>query len=228
MSDYDLSVSQVQTIQNCEQAWAFRYLVKLPEKKSEALEFGLWWDEVVNSLWSVPVPFIFNPYQKQCVDAYLKHYETVKETLLVSVQPERIVEFAEVKVIAKPDLIFDDLIVDNKTIKNTPKSIEDNHRLQLIVYSKAFGIRHCRIDYLVKLKTPKIVPIEYLVSDEDYIWAENIFREAFKKKMRIKLGGKAQPNPESPYCYRSSCSYWRECEFLNDLIIRTPKSGVEL
>lgn len=122
------------------------------------------------------------------------------------------------------DLETEDTIIDNKTTGKSPspniEQIDQSHKFQLDCYTIAKkyteGVGEAekrRIDYAVKLKTPKIVTVELPPLTE----ADAQF---FKKKVSVQFEmmqalrkGAIRPNPNRNHfmCSQKFCGYWELC-----------------
>jgi CRISPR/Cas system-associated exonuclease Cas4 (RecB family) len=101
-------------------------------------------------------------------------------------------------------------VIDIKTAKAKPSSVEPMHKFQVATYryllpgAGATG----RIDTLVKTKTPQIVPQTFSITAEELRATETLYPAA-QEAMRH---GRYLPNRLSLMCSRRNCSYWRNCE----------------
>ncbi len=101
-------------------------------------------------------------------------------------------------------------IIDIKTAKASPSSVDPMNRFQVATYRQ---LAHTasgkgRIDTLVKTKTPKIVHQSFDVTQEDLRATETIYSRA-GQAMRSEH---YMPNRMSMFCSRRGCAYWRDCE----------------
>jgi hypothetical protein len=101
-------------------------------------------------------------------------------------------------------------IVDLKTGSKKPSAMRASQKLQLTIYTLitpgASG--QCRIDSVVKTKTPQLVQQKYTVSKADVRYAETMLAS-------VQVAARAgiyTPHRESMFCNRSKCAYWRACE----------------
>ncbi len=101
-------------------------------------------------------------------------------------------------------------IIDIKTAKASPASIEPMNRFQVATYSQlertASG--KGRLDVLVKSKTPKIVLQSFDVTENDLRATQTIYARA-SQAMQSEF---YIPNRLSMFCSRRHCAYWRICE----------------
>jgi RecB family exonuclease len=101
-------------------------------------------------------------------------------------------------------------IIDIKTAKASPSSIEPMNRFQVATYRQlapaASG--QGRIDTLVKTKTPKIVLQPFEVTGGDLRATQTIYAGA-SQAMKSDIH---MPNRLSMFCSRRNCAYWRDCE----------------
>lgn len=245
MDNIKLSISQLHTLNNCEQKFVFDYIIKMDKGvKSDALLFGSAYDKLVTHLYTgaeclmkIRYKGIDFEYLKQCLKAY---QDFARSTLLkepnLNLQAEKITlipfmykgEFYNIEVKTIPDIIVNDLIIDNKTTGSTPTAITEQNLEQLITYAWAFDIKKVRIDYLVKLKTPKIKPLDYVVTDLDIEKIKQKFIDGAIRKLELINGAENTYNNQHQYCWTSACPHWSSCEIINDIKIRVPKSGVRL
>jgi Holliday junction resolvase len=233
----DLSISQLHTLEGCEQNYWFQYVAKFERKKSDALNFGSAYDLLINRLYGDFTGNIYSlrgldvSYLRKCIETYKPFYKKgmkPQEKGLAELQFSFEGNFYKLNVIAIADLISDELIIDNKTCKSTPKEISPENLEQLITYAWIFGIKNVRVDYLVKLQSPKIVSFTYEVSDNEIEMIKKKFIDGAVKKMELLNGRKAVANPQYQYCWTSACPFWSACELMNGVEIRVPKSGVKL
>jgi RecB family exonuclease len=107
-------------------------------------------------------------------------------------------------------LDVDGRIIDIKTAKARPSSIEPMNRFQIATYSQLSPAASGkgRLDILVKTKTPKVVLQSFDVSREDVRATQTIYARA-GQAMRSEH---YMPNRLSMFCSRRHCAYWRSCE----------------
>jgi putative RecB family exonuclease len=139
-----------------------------------------------------------------------------------AVQPVQVEEEFEVKFDNFPcvfrgiiDLVDDkDLIIDHKTTKRSPTPDQAQKDLQVTAYSLGHRVKYgkvekgLRFDYIVRRKTPKIVQLSLIRTQEDidrflkliaYV-AKAIDQELF------------YPQPHNFSCNEKSCGYWEICK----------------
>jgi RecB family exonuclease len=101
-------------------------------------------------------------------------------------------------------------IIDTKTAKATPSSIDPMYRFQVATYRRlapnASGL--VQLDTLVKNKTPKRVEQSFEITEADIRATDTIYPLA-QQAMRT---GYYMPNRLSMLCSRRHCPYWRRCE----------------
>ena len=101
-------------------------------------------------------------------------------------------------------------IIDIKTAKASPSSIEPMNRFQIATYRQfapdARG--KGRIDTLVKTRTPKIVLQSFDITEGDVRATQSIYAAA-SQAMQSEI---YMPNRQSMFCSRRNCAYWRDCE----------------
>ena len=107
-------------------------------------------------------------------------------------------------------LDVDGRIIDIKTAKASPSSIEPMNRFQIATYSQlspdASG--KGRLDILVKTKTPKVVLQSFEVTAEDLRATQTLYPRAGQAMSSEHY----MPNRLSMFCSRRHCAYWRICE----------------
>ena len=101
-------------------------------------------------------------------------------------------------------------VIDIKTAKARPSSIEPMHKFQVATYSHliAGASGEGRVDTLVKTKTPQIISQNFQVTPEEMRAAQTLYPAA-QEAMRQQ---RYMPNRLSMMCSRRNCSYWRHCE----------------
>jgi RecB family exonuclease len=100
-------------------------------------------------------------------------------------------------------------IVDVKTASKSPAGISSDYALQLATYRALLpgSNGQARLDTLVNNKTPKLVTIEYQVSAEDSLLAQNLYprvREGIREGLYF-------PNRNSNLCSRKYCNFADAC-----------------
>ena len=120
-------------------------------------------------------------------------------------------EIAGIKVRGWIDLLdVEGRVIDIKTAKARPSSIEPMHKFQVATYAHlipgASGAG--RVDTLVKTKTPQLISQSFHITPEEMRVPETLYpaAQAAMRKQRY------MPNRLSMMCSRRNCSYWRHCE----------------
>jgi CRISPR/Cas system-associated exonuclease Cas4 (RecB family) len=107
-------------------------------------------------------------------------------------------------------LDVDGRVVDIKTARARPSSIEPMHRFQVATYSRltpGAGWKG-RIDTLVKTKIPQLVSQSFELTEGDLVAIQRLYplvQEAMRARVHV-------PNRLAVTCSRRSCAYWRHCE----------------
>ena len=101
-------------------------------------------------------------------------------------------------------------VIDIKTAKAKPSSIEPMHKFQVATYAHltAGASGEGRIDTLVKTKAPQIISQRFQITAEEMRAPQTLYpaaQEAMRKQ-------RFMPNRLSMLCSRRNCSYWRHCE----------------
>ena len=118
----------------------------------------------------------------------------------------------------------DGYIIDNKTTGKTPKEdpelVDQGHKLQMDTYAIAKkyteGVHTAekrRLDYAVKLKTPKIIQVELPpLTEEDVKYFRNKVSRQFQQ-MQLLREGKMKPDMDRSHfmCSQRQCGYWELC-----------------
>ncbi len=101
-------------------------------------------------------------------------------------------------------------VIDIKTAKARPSSVEPMHKFQVATYSHliAGASGEGRIDTLVKTKTPQVISQNFQITAEEMRAAQTLYPAA-QEAMRQQ---RYMPNRLSVMCSRRNCSYWRNCE----------------
>ena len=101
-------------------------------------------------------------------------------------------------------------IIDIKTARATPGSVEPMHRFQIATYRQLTPAASGkgRLDTLVKTNTPKIVLQSFDITENDLRATQTIYARA-SQAMRSEH---YMPNRLSMFCSRRNCAYWRNCE----------------
>lgn len=114
-------------------------------------------------------------------------------------------------------------IRDNKTTKRTPGKVDMDYWFQMLCYAVAEKMtkpeeetagRVLKLDYAVKLKTPKIITLDVREPDDnDFRFFQNYTAAAFDRMIKLKKGvDKPIMNRSSMLCSRKYCGYWAMCE----------------
>ena len=120
-------------------------------------------------------------------------------------------EIGGVKVHGWIDLLdVEGRIVDVKTARARPTSIEPMQRFQVATYCQLMpgASGKGRIDTLVKTKTPQVVSQSFEVKADDLRAIKTLYpltQEAIRAQLYM-------PNRLAMTCSRRNCSYWRQCE----------------
>jgi len=124
-----------------------------------------------------------------------------------------------------PDLIQSvldaEIVRDTKVVAKSPAGVKTgkplaavHHQTQLAFYGMARSAvtgKACAgasVDYLVRTKEAKVVPVEVELSENAYKYVKNLVGLTAKQ---IELNH-FPPNRQSMMCSRKYCGYWRECE----------------
>jgi CRISPR/Cas system-associated exonuclease Cas4 (RecB family) len=101
-------------------------------------------------------------------------------------------------------------VIDIKTAKARPSSIEPMHKFQVATYVHLLpgASGEGRIDTLVKTKTPQVISQNFQITTEEMRAAQTLYpaAQAAMRKQHF------MPNRLSMMCSRRNCSYWRHCE----------------
>ena len=101
-------------------------------------------------------------------------------------------------------------VIDIKTARARPSSIEPMHKFQVATYSHLLpgASGEGRIDTLVKTKNPQVISQSFQITTEEMRAAEVLYpaAQAAMRKQHF------MPNRLSMMCSRRNCSYWRHCE----------------
>jgi len=120
-------------------------------------------------------------------------------------------EIAGIRVRGWIDLLdVEGRVIDIKTAKAKPSSIEPMHKFQVATYAHltpdARG--QGRVDTLVKTKTPQVISQSFHITEEEMKVALTLYPAAQKAMHHQHF----MPNRLSMMCSRRNCSYWRHCE----------------
>jgi CRISPR/Cas system-associated exonuclease Cas4 (RecB family) len=101
-------------------------------------------------------------------------------------------------------------VIDFKTAKAKPTTIEPMHKFQVATYAHLLpgAHREGRIDTLLKTRLPWAISQTFLITEEELKVPETIYPAA-QRAMRQQC---YLPNRLSMLCSRRHCSYWRHCE----------------
>jgi len=118
---------------------------------------------------------------------------------------------AGVNVAGYIDLLdVDGCVIEIKTAKARPSSIDPMHRFQVATYRyltpRANGTG--RIDTLVKTKSPQLIQRPFSIAEQELRAIHTIYPKA----QELMRGGVYLPNRQSMLCSRRHCAYWRHCE----------------
>jgi len=99
---------------------------------------------------------------------------------------------------------------DIKTAKRTPTEVSANYRFQVSTYTQIsqYASGEATVDTLVKLKTPKLVSIDFTANADDASETQAMY-PLVQQSIRA---GHFIPNRQNYMCSRKYCSFWRECE----------------
>ena len=120
-------------------------------------------------------------------------------------------EIAGIRVRGWIDLLdVEGRVIDIKTAKAKPNSIEPMHKFQVATYAHLIpgASGEGRVDTLVKTKTPQIISQSFHITAEEMKVAQTLYPAA-QEAMRQQH---FMPNRLSMMCSRRNCSYWRHCE----------------
>lgn len=111
-------------------------------------------------------------------------------------------------------------IIDTKTIKSTPSSMNGGHFTQAQLYAVGAMVNdgklpeNIRIDYLVKNKKPKYVSHEAKVTEETAQVALDRVTLTSRVIAKAIESGDFLPAPSDSWvCTEKWCGYWNECPF---------------
>ena len=118
---------------------------------------------------------------------------------------------AGVKVAGYIDLLdVEGCVIEIKTAKARPNSIDPMHRFQVATYRQLTPLARGtgRIDTLVKTKSPQLIQQAFSISGQELRAIQTIYPEA----QNLMRGIVHLPNRQSMLCSRRHCAYWRHCE----------------
>ena len=119
-------------------------------------------------------------------------------------------EIAGIKVRGWIDLLdVDGRVIDIKTAKAKPSSIEPMHKFQVATYAHLIpgASGKGRVDTLVKTKSPQVSQ-SFHITEEEMKVAHTLYPAAQLAMHQQRF----MPNRLSMMCSRRNCSYWRHCE----------------
>lgn len=118
------------------------------------------------------------------------------------------------------DIVEADGVADNKTIGKTPSAIKGDHLAQLKLYAVGVMVNdgtlpaQVKIDYLVKLKTPKAVRLAVPMTTATAQRALDRLSLTARVIQRAVKSGDFLPAPADGWaCSERWCGYWAECAF---------------
>jgi CRISPR/Cas system-associated exonuclease Cas4 (RecB family) len=120
-------------------------------------------------------------------------------------------EIAGIRVRGWIDLLdVEGRVIDIKTAKAKPSSIEPMHKFQVATYAHLIpgASGDGRVDTLVKTKTPQIISQSFHITEEEMKVALTLYPAAHESMRQQHF----MPNRLSMMCSRRNCSYWRHCE----------------
>jgi len=141
------------------------------------------------------------------------YHEQVSPSIRPALVEQRLErEIGGVPVTGVIDLVdCEGLIVDFKTAAKKPSNgVSPDHAFQLATYAALSGQTNarCRVDTLVKTKTPQVIQQEHVVNDSEIRYAGIVYG-----RVRQSIwDGVFIPNRNSFLCSRKNCAFWRECE----------------
>jgi len=99
---------------------------------------------------------------------------------------------------------------DLKTAKRTPTDVSANYRFQVSTYTQLtpYASGDACVDTLVKLKTPKLVHLEFKANEADKAETQAMY-PLVQQSIRA---GVFLPNRQNYMCSRKYCGHWRQCE----------------
>jgi RecB family exonuclease len=120
-------------------------------------------------------------------------------------------EIAGVKVVGYIDLLdVDGCVIEIKTAKARPSSMNPMHRFQVATYRHLTPLARGtgRIDTLVKTKSAQLIQQTFSISEQELRAIQTLYPEAQK----LMHGSVHLPNRHSMLCSRRHCAFWRHCE----------------
>ncbi len=113
------------------------------------------------------------------------------------------------------------IIRDTKVVGKSPPGVKSgnpqpqpHHFVQMTAYAMATAARTGEptkggvVDYLVKTKTAKVVPVPVSFTERDYTYFKNMIALT-ARQIETKI---FVPNRQSTLCSRKYCGYFNECE----------------
>ena len=143
------------------------------------------------------------------VTKYMEEAAPRIEPAAVEMRVEGVI--AGVKVTGYIDLLdVDGCVIEIKTAKARPSSIDPMHRFQVATYRHLSPLARGtgRIDTLVKTKSPQLIQQPFSISEQELRAIHTIYPEA----QALMRGGVYLPNRQSMLCSRRHCAFWRHCE----------------
>jgi hypothetical protein len=101
-------------------------------------------------------------------------------------------------------------VIEIKTAKARPPSIDPMHRFQVSTYCRLANRAICagRIDTLVKTKSPQLIQQSFSITEQELRATDTLYPLA----QELMRSGVYVPNRQSMTCSRRNCAYWRHCE----------------
>ena len=143
------------------------------------------------------------------VTKYMEEAAPKIEPQAVEMRVEGVI--AGVKVAGYIDLLdVAGCVIEIKTAKARPSSIDPMHRFQVATYRQLTPLARGtgRIDTLVKTKSPQLLQQSFSISGQELQAIQTIYPEA----QNLMRGIVHLPNRQSMLCSRRHCAFWRHCE----------------
>jgi hypothetical protein len=107
-------------------------------------------------------------------------------------------------------LDVDGRVIEIKTAKARPPSVDPIHKFQVATYSRLTlnAIGTARIDTLVKTKSPQLIQQSFSITERELRATDTLYPLA----QELMRSGVYVPNRQSMMCSRRNCAYWRHCE----------------
>ncbi len=101
-------------------------------------------------------------------------------------------------------------VIDIKTAKAKPSSIEPMHKFQVATYAHLIqgASGEGRVDTLVKTKSPQVISQSFHITEEEMKVVQTLYPAAQEAMQQQHF----MPNRLSMMCSRRNCFYWRHCE----------------